>query len=142
MIYDPQLSRPYRFATFYVRMIHSLAIAIVYSSQYNLGEMVILSILNSIIIAVVLKAMEFLSNIRRVGKQLSSIFLISMLIFYYYLILSIVSGQEYGESNSAMTSYLIVFLTDLLGMAVLISVLLRYLAIYVMQNWYKLKYWK
>ena len=104
--------------------------------------MVVLSIINSIIIALVLKAMEFLSNIRRVGKQLSSIFLLSMLIFYYYLILSIVSGQEYGDSNSTMTSYLIVFLTDLLFVAVLISVLLRYLAVYVLQYWDKIKYSK
>ena len=73
-------------------MIHSLAVGIVYSAQYNLGEMVVLSIVNSIIIAIVLKLMELLSNIRRVGKAISSVFLMTMLIFYYYLILSIVSG--------------------------------------------------
>jgi len=65
-----------------------------------------------------------------------------LLIFYYYLILSIVSGQDYGESNKAMTSYLIVFVTDLLVVSVLISFILRYLANYVLQYWEKIKYWK
>jgi len=92
LLYDSKLSRPFRFATFYVRMIHSLAVGIVYSAQYNLGEMVVLSIVNSIIIAIVLKLMELLSNIRRIGKAISSMFLMTMLMFYYYLILSIVSG--------------------------------------------------
>jgi len=104
--------------------------------------MIILSIVNSIIIAVALKIIELLSNIRRVGKKISSIFLMVLLIFYYYLILSIVSGQDYSESNKAMTSYLIVFVTDLLVVAVIISFILRYLAVYVLQYWEKLKYWK
>jgi len=94
--------------------------------------MIILSIVNSIIIAVVLKVFELLSNIRRVGKMISSTFLMTLLLFYYYLILSIVSGQDYSESNKAMTSYLIVFVTDLLVVAVIISFILRYLAIYVL----------
>ena len=97
---------------------------------------------NSIIIAVVLKIFELLSNIKRVGKKISSIFLMALLIFYYYLILSIVSGQDYSESNKAMTSYLIVFVTDLLVVAVIISIILRYLAIYVLQYWGKIKYSK
>jgi len=104
--------------------------------------MIVLSIVNSIIIAVALKIIELLSNIRRVGKKISSIFLMVLLIFYYYLILSIVSGQDYSESNNAMTSYLIVFVTDLLVIAVIISFILRYLAIYVLDYWEKLKYWK
>ena len=104
--------------------------------------MIVLSIVNSIIIAVVLKMFELLSNIRRVGKKISSIFLMALLIFYYYLILSIVSGQDYSESNQAMTSYLIVFVTDLLVVAVIISIIFRYLAIYVLQYWDKIKYWK
>jgi len=104
--------------------------------------MIVLSIVNSIIIAVVLKIIELLNNIRRVGKKISTIFLMALLIFYYYLILSIVSGQDYSESNKAMTSYLIVFVMDLLVVSVIISFILRYLAIYVLQYWEKLKYWK
>ena len=104
--------------------------------------MIVLSIVNSIIIAVVLKIIELLNNIRRVGKKISTIFLMALLIFYYYLILSIVSGQDYSESNKAMTSYLIVFVTDLLVVAVIISFILRYLAIYVLHYWEKLQYWK
>ena len=104
--------------------------------------MIVLSIVNSIIIAVALKIIELLSNIRRVGKKISSIFLMVLLIFYYYLILSIVSGQDYSESNKTMTSYLIVFVTDLLVIAVIISFILRYLAVYVLQNMERIKYWK
>jgi len=104
--------------------------------------MIILSIVNSIIIAVALKILELLSNIRRVGKIISSVSLMVLLIFYYYLILSIVSGQDYSESNKAMTTYLIVFVTDLLVIAMIISIILRYLAIYVLQYWGKIKYWK
>jgi len=123
-------------------MIHSLAVGIVYSSQYSQYEMIILSIINSIIIAVALKIFEFLSNIRKVGKKISSLFLMALLIFYYYLILSIVSGQEYSKSNKTMTWYLIAFVTDLLGVAVIISIVFRYLAIYVLKYRDKIKYWK
>jgi len=104
--------------------------------------MIVLSIVNSIIIAVILKIFELFSNLRRVGKLISSIFLMILLIFYYYIILSIVSGQDYNESNKAMTSYLIVFVTDLLVVAVIISFIFRYLAIYVLHYWENLKYWK
>ena len=104
--------------------------------------MIVLSIVNSIIIAAALKIIELLSNVKRVGKKISSIFLMALLIFYYYLILSIVSGQDYSESNKAMTSYLIVFGTDLLVVAVIISIIFRYLAIYVLQYWETIKYWK
>jgi len=103
--------------------------------------MVVLSIVNSIIIAVALKIIELMSNIRRVGKKISSIFLMALLIFYYYLILSIVSGQDYSESNKAMTSYLIVFVTDLLVIAVIISIIFRFLAVYVLRYWGRIKYW-
>jgi len=125
-----------------MRMIRSLAVGSVYSSLYSQVEMIVLSIANSVIIAVALKIFELLSNIRGVGKKISSIFLMTLLIFYYYLILSIVNGQDYSESNKAMKSYLIVFVTDLLVVAVIISIILRYLAIYVLQNWGKIKYWK
>jgi hypothetical protein len=104
--------------------------------------MIVLSIVNSIIIAVALKIIELLSNIRRVGKIISSLFLMTLLIFYYYLILSIVSGQDYSESNKAMTSYLIVFVTDLLVVALIISIIFRYLAVYVLRYWGRIKYWK
>jgi len=104
--------------------------------------MIILSIVNSIIIAVALKIFELLSNIRRVGKKIASIFLMVLLIFYYYLILSIVSRQDYSESNKALTSYLIVFVRDLLVVAVIDSIIFRFLAVYVLQSWEKIKYWK
>jgi len=104
--------------------------------------MILLSVINSIVIAIVLKLLEFLSKLRRAGKLISSIFLIGILLFYYYLILSIVSGQVYSESNSAMTSYLIVFMMDLLVISVLISYGLRILAMYVLKYWERLKYWR
>jgi hypothetical protein len=104
--------------------------------------MIILSIVNSIIIAVALKIVELLSNLRKVGKIISSIFLMGLLLFYYYLILSIVSGQDYNESNTTMTSYLIVFVTDLLLVAVIISIIFRFPAVYVLQWWDTIKYWK
>jgi len=104
--------------------------------------MIVLSMVNSIIIAVVLKIFELLSNIKRVGKKISSIFLMALQIFYYYLILSIVSGQDYSESNKATISYLIVFVTDLLVVTVIIAIILRYLAIYVLQYRGKIKYSK
>ena len=41
-----------------------------------------------------------------------------------------------------MTSYLIVFVTDLLVVAVIIAFIFRFLAIYVLRYWKKIKYWK
>ena len=142
LLTDEKQSRPFRFTIFYVRMIHSLAVGIVYSAQYNQLEMIVLSIVNSIIIAIVLKLLEILSKLKKIGKIISSLFLIIILLFYYYLILSIVSGQEYSESNATMTSYLIVFFTDLFFISVVISYGLKILAIYVLKYWERLKYWR
>ena len=139
---DSKLSRPFRFAAFYVRMIHSLAVSTVYASEYTQGEMIILGIINGLLITIVLKLMELLSNLKRIGKAISSVFLMSMLLFYYYLILSIVSGQEYSESNTAFTSYVIVILTDLLFTSMIVAILMRFAAVYVLKYWGKISHWK
>jgi len=95
--------------------------------------MIVLSIVNSLAIAAALKIIELLNNVLKVGKKIFSTLLLGLLVFYYYLIVSIVSGQDFNESNKAMPSYLIVFGGDLLVVAVIISIILRYLAIYVLQ---------
>lgn len=54
--------------------------------------MLAVSVVNAIIVTIVLKLLEILGNFRSIGKKVASIFLAGLLIFYYYLILSIVSG--------------------------------------------------
>lgn len=83
-----------------------------------------------------------LSNLRRIGKQIAGVFLAGLLIFYYYLILSIVSGQKSGESNKAMSSFIIIFFSDLFVTAFITAVSIRFLAVYVLQNKGKIKYAK
>lgn len=55
--------------------------------------MIAISIINSALIFVALKGLEVLTGLRKVGKVISVVFLTGVLGFYYYVILSIVSGK-------------------------------------------------
>lgn len=56
--------------------------------------MIAVSAVNAIVVTIALKLLEFITNFRYLGKKIASVFLAALLVFYYYLILSIVSGQD------------------------------------------------
>lgn len=112
LVYNHELPRNLRFSCFYVRLIHSFAISIIFDQNYNYIQLIVISIGNSILILICLEILEILS--KKLGRIALAIVLLSLLGFYYYLILAIVSGQEPSESNYSMLSYLMFTLCDLL----------------------------
>ncbi|KAL4488818.1 hypothetical protein ABPG72_016471 [Tetrahymena utriculariae] len=50
IIFNPNISRSLRFLIFYVRIVHSLAISVVFDRQYNIQQHIMLALINSILI--------------------------------------------------------------------------------------------
>ncbi|KAL4510223.1 hypothetical protein ABPG72_010416 [Tetrahymena utriculariae] len=106
--YDPCISRSVRFSLFYLKIVHQIAISIVFC-QFNLiDQKLVIAIVNSVLIEIFSFIIQFSYQMSKIGKYFSSIFSIFVLLFYYYLILAISSGQTAEESN---TSFLLFLMT-------------------------------
>ncbi|KAL4504651.1 hypothetical protein ABPG73_021498 [Tetrahymena malaccensis] len=131
-VYDKDMSRPLRFSCFYVRLIHSFAISIIFNESLSIVQLIAVSIANAIIIITCLKLLEIIT--KKFSRYASAFILVSLLAFYYYIILSIISGQQVGSSNLSMLTYLAFTLFDLLVVSVLTAIIQRYFAIRMMKK--------
>ncbi|KAL4504649.1 hypothetical protein ABPG73_021496 [Tetrahymena malaccensis] len=127
LVYDKEMSRPLRFSCFYVRLIHSFAISIIFNQSLSIVQLIAVSIANAIIIMTCLKLLEIVA--KKFTRYALAFILISLLAFYYYIILSIISGQQVGSSNWSMLTYLAFTLFDLLVVSFLSAIIQRYFAI-------------
>ncbi|EAR98065.2 REJ domain protein (macronuclear) [Tetrahymena thermophila SB210] len=122
-LYDKVLSRSIRFTIFYIRMIHCLSISTIFSQQYNEAQMIMVSILNSIVLQVSLGIIKLTHKIKKIGKYVSTFSMIILCLFYYYVILSIVSGQSAPSSNNKITSFFIMVAVDFVAVGTTVSIL-------------------
>ncbi|KAL4465077.1 hypothetical protein ABPG72_009455 [Tetrahymena utriculariae] len=120
-LYDIVLSRALKFTIFYIRMIHCLAISTIFSQQYNEIQMIMVSILNSIILQVNLGIIKLSHKIKKIGKFVCTFFIIILCLFYYYVILSIVSGDSAPSSNYKITSFFIMLAVDFVVLGASVS---------------------
>ncbi|KAL4484750.1 hypothetical protein ABPG74_019927 [Tetrahymena malaccensis] len=120
-LYDKVISRSIRFTIFYIRMIHCLSISTIFSQQYNEVQMIMISILNSIVLQVSLAIIQLTHRIKIIGKWVSTVAMMSLCLFYYYVILSIVSGQNAAASNYRIASFFIMVAVDFAVVAITIS---------------------
>ncbi|KAL4432698.1 hypothetical protein ABPG74_011519 [Tetrahymena malaccensis] len=127
LIYDQKMPRKLRFSCFYVRIIHSFAISVIFNSSYDVIQLVALSIANAIIISVSLQILELVN--KYLGKYALAVTLIGLLGLYYYVILSIVSGESVESSNLSIGSYFIFTCFDLIVVSFLLAYLQRFLAL-------------
>ncbi|KAL4482322.1 hypothetical protein ABPG73_012782 [Tetrahymena malaccensis] len=88
----------------------------------------------SIILVTGVTIITLIHKIKIIGKKISALFLISLLLFYYYVILSIISGQEASQANSQTLSFLLIAGIDFIGILTLMSVLKLSLAQYSNQG--------
>ncbi|KAL4465073.1 hypothetical protein ABPG72_009451 [Tetrahymena utriculariae] len=121
-LFDEVISRSIRFTIFYIRMIHCLSISTIFSQQYNEVQMIMVSLLNSIVLQVSLTIIKLTHKIKIIGKQISTVVMIALCLFYYYIILSIVSGQSAPSSNSKIVSFFITVAVDFVFVSTLISI--------------------
>ncbi|KAL4465074.1 hypothetical protein ABPG72_009452 [Tetrahymena utriculariae] len=122
-LYDKIISRSIRFTIFYIRMIHSLAISTIFSQQYDEVQIIMVSILNSIVLQASLAIIKLTHKIKKIGKYVSTVAMIALCLFYYYVILSIVSGQSAPSSNNKIASFFIMVGVDFVVVGTSISFL-------------------
>ncbi|KAL4511286.1 hypothetical protein ABPG73_008364 [Tetrahymena malaccensis] len=122
-LYEKVLSRQIRFTLFYIRMIHCLSISTIFSQQYNEAQMIMVSILNSILLQVSLAIIKLSYKIKKIGKYVCIFSMITLSLFYFYVILSIVSGQDALSSNYRIASFFIMVAVDFLVVGAFISTL-------------------
>ncbi|KAL4465244.1 hypothetical protein ABPG74_001958, partial [Tetrahymena malaccensis] len=120
-VYSNQQSRAFRFSLFYLRVIHSMSISIIFDQQYNQEQILIISGINSVVIIVSAAIIQLLYKQRKIGKAIASLIMLGLLVLYYYIILSIVSGQSESYSNRKISSFFIMFGVDFLFFSTLIS---------------------
>ncbi|KAL4505342.1 hypothetical protein ABPG72_002404 [Tetrahymena utriculariae] len=89
-IFNNILSRPLRFTLIYLKIIHTLAISILFYSYNTLVQQ------------------------GSIGKWISLILQIGLSLVYYYVILAVSSGKAPSESNKFIALFLISFLTEMI----------------------------
>ncbi|KAL4487902.1 hypothetical protein ABPG72_022762 [Tetrahymena utriculariae] len=122
-IFDENLSRPIRFTLFYLRVIHSLSISTIFDETYNFNQRVMIPIISSIILIVGVQTVSQVHKIKVVGKIFSTLIVISLLTLYYYIILSIVSGESSSQSNFRLLYFVVLLGVDFIFMITLTSIL-------------------
>ncbi|KAL4470677.1 hypothetical protein ABPG72_001788, partial [Tetrahymena utriculariae] len=122
-LYDKVLSRSIRFTIYYIRLIHCLSISTIFGQQYNEAEMIMVSIINSIVLQVSVGIIRLAHKIKRIGKYISTFCMIVLCLFYYYLILAVVSGQSAPSSNSKIVSFFIMVGIDFVVVSFIVSIL-------------------
>ncbi|KAL4504648.1 hypothetical protein ABPG73_021495 [Tetrahymena malaccensis] len=126
-VYDKDMPRSLRFSCFYVRLIHSFAISVIFDQSLSIVQVVALSIANAMIIMTCLKLLELVT--KKIGRCTTAFVLISLLAFYYYVVLAVVSGQQISTSNLSMVTYLTFTVIDLLIISSLSALIQRSLVI-------------
>ncbi|KAL4496317.1 hypothetical protein ABPG73_007767, partial [Tetrahymena malaccensis] len=68
-VYSNQQSRAFRFSLFYLRVIHSMSISIIFDQQYNQEQILIISGINSVVIIVSAAIIQLLYKQRKIDSM-------------------------------------------------------------------------
>ncbi|KAL4470739.1 hypothetical protein ABPG72_016744 [Tetrahymena utriculariae] len=113
--YDPTFSRPVRFSIFYLRIVHSLCLSTIFDQKYTIIQQVLISIGSSLILVTGVALISMIHKITFHGRKISAFLAICLLLFYYYLILSIISGEDFGYANTKTLSFTFIVSIDFIG---------------------------
>ncbi|EAR92435.2 transmembrane protein, putative (macronuclear) [Tetrahymena thermophila SB210] len=124
IIYNNKVSRVLRFTIYYNRLIWLLAINSVFGVKLSVVQVLVLSIVSTVIIQIVttiLMLLYFRQKLKIFGVIITSLFLI----FCYYSILVVISGQQSYDANIWILSYFsTLFLSDyVFGLAISFAML-------------------
>ncbi|EAS02138.2 bowman-birk serine protease inhibitor family protein (macronuclear) [Tetrahymena thermophila SB210] len=135
LIFNPNISRSLRFLIFYVRVVHSLAISVTFDKQYNFEQNIMLALINSILISAVIKLVMILYGSRfLVFRLIGKLFTLTVLLTYYYIILSIVSGETKEYSNKAILTFMLYLFMDLLLISMISAIIQKYVAGFLLRT--------
>ncbi|KAL4503981.1 hypothetical protein ABPG72_022611 [Tetrahymena utriculariae] len=112
IVYDTKVSRVLRFTIYYNRLIWLLTINSVFGVKLSVVQVLVLSVVSTIIIQIVtiiLTLLYFKKKLQIFGVIITSLFLL----FCYYSILVVISGQQPYDANMWIISYFsTLFLSD------------------------------
>ncbi|KAL4503980.1 hypothetical protein ABPG72_022610 [Tetrahymena utriculariae] len=112
IVYDTKVSRVLRFTIYYNRLIWLLTINSVFGVKLSVVQVLVLSLVSTIIIQIVtiiLTLLYFKKKLQIFGIIVTSLFLL----FCYYSILVVISGQQPYDANIWIISYFsTLFLSD------------------------------
>ncbi|KAL4470738.1 hypothetical protein ABPG72_016743 [Tetrahymena utriculariae] len=137
--YDPKFSRPVRFSIFYLRIVHSLCLSTIFDQKYSIIQQILISIGSSLILVTGVALISMIHKITFHGRKISALLAICLLLFCYYIILSIISGEDFGYANTKAISFTFIFSIDFVGILNLMAILkIKLIAIYLEQKKKKL----
>ncbi|KAL4479363.1 hypothetical protein ABPG73_019345 [Tetrahymena malaccensis] len=114
IVYDEKFSRVIRFVIYYNKMVWLLALNSIFGVNLSVAQIAILSIITTIVLLIVttiITALLSKKKLKVIGLVITSLFLL----FCYYSILVVISGQEPYEANIWIGSYfLTIFINEYL----------------------------
>ncbi|EAR90272.3 REJ domain protein (macronuclear) [Tetrahymena thermophila SB210] len=120
-LYDDMISRPVRFTIFYIKIIHTLSISILFAGYNMLDQQIVIAIINSVILKVATLIILLTLKKGKWLKNLSYFFQILISLFYLYVILSVTSGKTPSESNQFIFLFLVSIAVELILVEFIIS---------------------
>ncbi|EWS73492.1 REJ domain protein (macronuclear) [Tetrahymena thermophila SB210] len=126
--YDPIISRSVRFSLFYLKIVHQIAISLVFYQFSLIDQKIVIAIVNAVLIEIFSFVIQFSYQIGKIGKYFSTIFSILVLLLYFYVILAISSGQTAEDSNISFLLFLMTIGLNLTLVQVSLSLFLIYIS--------------
>ncbi|KAL4462642.1 hypothetical protein ABPG74_000472 [Tetrahymena malaccensis] len=134
-IYCDEISRSTRFQLFYLQILHSLSISIVFAGYQEFYQQLVISIISAVLIFVIKLLIEKTHICSKKGKCVSVFLQLAITITYYYIILAITSGKEPSESNQFIFLFFFMLIVDFVVFQILSALLFTYIARkYVLQD--------
>ncbi|KAL4508872.1 hypothetical protein ABPG73_006258 [Tetrahymena malaccensis] len=134
LIYNQDLSRPYRFLQIYLNVIHTLALSILFYDCRFFYQYFLNSLLNVIIIESVLFFLEYLYKKKGFLQMISITLKIIILSVYYYIIAYNILDQNPTEANLFVELFLIATGTNFVVLQC-VGILLKNLIIALYFKW-------
>ncbi|KAL4472642.1 hypothetical protein ABPG74_018591 [Tetrahymena malaccensis] len=135
LVYDPKISRTSRLLTQYLRVIHSLYFSSIFSESYGTTEMIIISFINSLLVAISIPIINTISMIKNFGKYFQTLILIGGLGYYLYYIVIILKGDHLDNTNNGNISWFFIMLAvDIILISNIIAFCQVKLAISIVQS--------
>ncbi|EAR96156.2 REJ domain protein (macronuclear) [Tetrahymena thermophila SB210] len=126
-LYDKQISRPTRFTLLYIKLIHTLAISILFAGYTMLIQQIFIALLNSLILKV--SSFIIVQTFKKGSfwKFISVIFQLLISLLYFYIILAISSGKTPSESNDFIILFLVSFIIEMVFTELILSLVINIL---------------
>ncbi|KAL4452849.1 hypothetical protein ABPG74_002414 [Tetrahymena malaccensis] len=129
IIYDAELSRPARFFIQFAKILHAFDSQIIFSYSYTFFQVIIIQIFNLILISLISKLIEYGFSKKGCIQIIIKLFIYSLIGFYYYAFVSIVSSKQPSDTNIVSLQFLLVLAITTLFTDILLAIFCRFIGI-------------